>query len=57
MGDLYVLFDKKRNYAKSWSKPNKIPVFRTESAAKQNIKHYYGEGIHVVRFVAKEVVE
>ena len=50
MNDLFVLFDKNGNYAQSWSKPNKIPVFRTEAAAKKNISHYRGEGIHVVKY-------
>jgi hypothetical protein len=50
--DLFVLFDKNGDYAKSWSKPNKVPVFRTKSAAEQNIKHYRGEGIHIIKFVA-----
>jgi hypothetical protein len=49
-GDLFVLFDKNGNYAVSYSKPNKIPAFRTEEAAKKNMKHYLGEGIHVVKY-------
>jgi hypothetical protein len=52
MTDLFVLVDKNGNYAQSWSKPNKIPAFRSESAALQNIKHYRGEEIKVVRYVA-----
>lgn len=52
--ELFVLFDQSGNYAMSWSKPNKIPAFRSEEAAKQNMKHYFGEGIHIVKYVPEK---
>lgn len=51
MKNLYLLVDKDGNFAQSWSKPNKIPVFRSESAAKKNMKHYRGEGLRIVKYV------
>jgi hypothetical protein len=54
MKDLFVLFDKNGNHARSWSKPDKIPVFRTEEAAKKNMRHYQGEEIRVVRYTPVE---
>jgi hypothetical protein len=49
--DLYLLIDENGDFAVSWSKPNKIPAFRSERAARQNMRHYRGEGLHVVKYV------
>jgi hypothetical protein len=51
---LYALHDKNDEFAKSYSKPNKIPMFRTKKAAKDNMKHYRGEEIRIVKYIPEK---
>jgi hypothetical protein len=51
---LYALHDKNDDFARSWSNAAKIPIFRTKKAAKDNMKHYRGEDLRIVKYTPEK---
>jgi hypothetical protein len=52
LSSVFILFNKDNNFALSWSKPNKIPAFRSLNRAETNMKHYQ-DADHIVEYIPK----